>query len=394
MSSRQASFDQDVEEILQAFADEDLGNRVHADAEDLVPQRRDPLDHFRSFVPDEAIHYVEEIARTREVQSSVLNQVSDHICRRLPSLDSGEEGSRVRWNRAWKYQQERVKSRMKRTRDEVVRNAHCIALHVPPTLRKLPKKYLGWKTGPDEPLRVSDPKTPQADLGNASYLEHTPGEVVRFVHQTWRSNRGSSKSFGPDVWDITAGGGTVAHYFSVFGTGRCVSSDLVTLGDDVIVATAQMVGRLEQHTTRPVIGRDIPLRIAHPDIVFFDPPSIGTPTHSGVYEASGFHADLATLHPEAWVQAVAEITVRAARRLNPEGLVSLLIRHGYRTDDRVHELPELLDAISEMVCSPSTPRHLEIVQRNRIEYGNHRLNQPGLGMSRVPATHLLLGRLP
>lgn len=228
MSSRQASFDQDVDELLLSLADEELGLVANADVEGPPLQRGDMLDHFRSFVPEEAIHYVEEIARTREVQCSVLKQVSGHICRRLPSLESREEGSRVRWNRAWRFQQERVKFRMRRTRDEVVRNAHCISLHVPSTIRKLPNKYLIWKTGPGEALRVADPKTPQADLGNASYLEHTPGEVVRLVHQTWRLNRGSSKSRGPDVWDITAGGGTVAHYFSVLGTGRCVSSDIVT----------------------------------------------------------------------------------------------------------------------------------------------------------------------
>lgn len=392
MSTLDIRIDQEVEELLQSFAEDDLGHAALPDAVGPTRQCRDLLDHFRSFVPDEAMTYLEKIARTPEVQLSVLKQVSDQICRRLPSLGSREEGCRVRWDRAWGYQQERVKGRMRRTRDEVVRNAHCISLHVPPALGKLPKKYVAWKTGPGEAIRVSDPKIAQADIGNAAYLEHTPGEVIRFVHKFWESNRGTPKTNGPDVWDLTAGAGTVAHYFSVIGTGRCVSSDIVTFGDDVIVAPAQAVGRLEQHTTRTVIGRSIPLRIARPDIIFFDPPSIGTPTHSSIYQSSGFHADLATLLPDAWAQAVAEITVRAARRLAPEGLISLLIRHGHRTSDRVHGLPEMLDAITEMVCSPGAQRHLKVVQRNRIESGNHRLNQPGLGKSRVPATHLLLKR--
>lgn len=78
--------------------------------------------------------------------------------------------------------------------------------------------------------------------------------------------------------------------------------------------------------------------------------------------------------------------------LAPGGMISLLVRHGHRKASHVEAVPELLDAVVALVLATEKTLDLRLLQSNPIAYGDHRLNQPGLGQSRVPATHLLLAR--
>lgn len=348
----------------------------------------DPRNAFGGIVPEGVLSYVEGIARTKEIQLLVLERVHEVVCRRLPTGIAAEMAARERWGRAWRFKPEQLRQRLGRARDEAVRNAHFGSTAVPSRLAALPKKYVFAPSKQDRTIRVSDPASPPGDIGHAAYLEHTPGEVVCMAHRAWERRNSTRK--GPDVWDITAGSGTVAEYLTLLGKGRCVSSDVVVVRDDVLPALAQQAGRLVEHTSRRFIG-DVSLRIARPDLIFFDPPSLGTPTHTTIYE--GAARDLASLSVEEWLAEVGWVVRRCVGRLASGGILSLLVRAGRRRGPTVEPLPEMTEALLVFLGSPEVelPR-VQVLARHDVIYSGHRVNQAGLGQSRVPTTHLLLGR--
>jgi hypothetical protein len=136
--------------------------------------------------------------------------------------------------------------------------------------------------------------------------------------------------------------------------------------------------------------------INKPHIIYFDPPSLGFPTHQELYgggppaqQEQGL--DLAELGREAWGTVVGGIVVLALGYVAQGGVVSLLIREGRRERERV--FPET--GVAEDVLRFVRERVPELVVLDDIKvvhHPAHTCNQVSLGPARLPMRHLVLAR--
>jgi hypothetical protein len=349
-----------------------------------------PREVFRGIVPEEVIKFVEGIARTKEVQLLVLERVHEVVSRRLPTGIAPAEAARERWERAWRSKPEQLRQRLGRARDEVVRVAHLGSAAAPSRLTALPRKVVFATPNENGEIWVRDRSSPLGDLGHGAFLEPTPSEVVRVAHKAWESRNATHRA--PVFWDTTAGSGTVGDYFSLLGRGRGISSDLTVVRDVVVCKAVQRVRRLVQGKLSSFVAND-QFEVVRPDLIFFDPPSIGTPTHSQMYLGDEPQLDFACLSQAEWISAVGSIARTCVGRLSKDGMLSLLVRAGRRSGSKVEPLPEMTEALLVFLESREVdlPK-IEVLARNEVKFALRRINQAGLGQSRVPATHLLLGR--
>ena len=122
------------------------------------------------------------------------------------------------------------------------------------------------------------------------------------------------------------------------------------------------------------------------DLVFFDPPSRGTPTHAELYAGAYPEADLGGLPRDDYIAACSTFVLVAVNVLKPGGNIAYLVRHGVRDRQRVVEDHRLVvDLKVAFGPSVTVERQIPITYRKRVP-------QVSLGVERVPATLLLMKR--
>jgi hypothetical protein len=280
-------------------------------------------------------------------------------------------------------------------RDEIVRSVHGGSLFQHPRPRILPPSLRAWR--PQGGALVIDDLPPDqhgASIGYAPFMEQTPALVVRYAYGRWleRALAGGGRSTTPGAWDVTAGSGTGCDVLAALGV-RVVSTDLTPCSEPVSTLDVRKVGGLlswgapRTHLRGFRAGYDGPV-VLRPDIVLFDPPSIGSPTPGEIYGSEWPCADLALLPRWAWVGLVAAIASFGVAALRRQGVVSLLVRAGVRDRQRVVPDETLVrDVKRELGDWVAVLEEVGLVFRRRVR-------QASLGSTRVPAVHLLLGRAP
>lgn len=345
-------------------------------------------------IPRGLVEYVRSITRTEWLADQVLDRAAPRILRRLRR--DAPEGRRARWTKRWaSSEQDRTRRWLARLRDDVVRVAHLGRVSSNDLYGKLPKSLEAWRPDETGTMVIDEPQNPNPSFGAPGYMEQTPPKLLRWVHETWLDRRvgffgddvGLDEVLKPRVWDLTAGSGTASDYYGRLLGCEVIATDLTVAAADVARADCREVGLIPQH--RGVRGGALSrpsLVVTSPDIVLFDPPSPGTPSHSQIYGEGPRVDDLALLHREPWIFTVADVAVRAAKHLAEGGVISLLLRCGVRQHGKVDADPELLDDLKTVLGD-----HVAIAHEMPIRYRGVR-NQTSLGTNRVPAVHLLLTR--
>jgi hypothetical protein len=391
--------DVELDEIVRWLAEDE-------DAPSEVESRVYSLQEFAAYVPAGAIEFVRSLTRTEWLATCTLAAADEHYCRRLGEHTVKDRQNR--WNGAWTKRRRSVEARLRRARDEQARRHHAFNVGDHETFRKLPGFFKPWRPNADGRLLVHDPDQVNPSIGSPGFLEQTPVKVLRWVHETWLSNRGAVLEDGDvslsdvrplRVWDLTAGSGTGMDYFGRICGCKVYSRDLTVVASDVDCGCFH-----DFHVSDKVTGRSqMPaihpgLVIRHPDIILFDPPSRGTPTHAELYgdrdeDDEADARDLALADRQRWIDETTRIAKRTARYLAKGGVISFLVRHGERNGRTVVDDPGLLDAVKLELVKPGPGRlqALAIAHEMPIVCGRRR-NQASLGQARVPATHLLLVR--
>jgi hypothetical protein len=393
--------------------DEEVDNLIRqlAAADDEAPSEANPsvysMDEFAAYVPAGVIQFVLSLTRTEWAAVCTLAAVDAHYCRRLRNDTLQERHNR--WNGPWTKRRRSVEARLRRARDEQLRLHHAFHVMDHQTYRKLPGFFLPWRPEAGGHLLVHDPEQVNPSIGSPGFMEQTPVKVLRWVHETWLRDRGAiedgdvsvSDMRGPQVWDLTAGSGTGLDYFGRICSCKVYGRDLTVVASDVDYGPARDFHRSDKVTGRSSMPGIHPgLVIRHPDIVLFDPPSRGSPTHAELYgdrslDDEGDPRDLANADLLTWIEETTLIVKRAATYLADGGVISFLVRHGERNGGSVPEDPDLLMAVKSELQKAglgSLPA-LSITHEMPIEFGKRR-NQASPGQARVPATHLLLARAP
>ena len=393
--------DAEVDALLRQLAAED-------DATNETAPQVYSVEQYAAYVPAGAIAFVRSLTRTEWLAACTLAVVDAHYCRRLRSGTLQERHNR--WNGPWTKRRRSVEARLRRARDEQAQRHHMFNVMDHETYRRLPRFFEPWRPEADGRLLVHDPEQVNPSIGSPGFLEQTPVKLLRWVHETWLRDRGAviedgdvsvSDMRGPQVWDLTAGSGTGLDYFARIYGCRIYGRDLTVVASDVDYGSVhdfQLSDKVTGRSPIPAIGPGLVIR--HPDIVLFDPPSRGTPTHAELYvggaeDGEGDPRDLAAADWLPWIEETTRIAKRAAAYLAEGGVISFLVRHGERAGGSVLEDPALLDAVKSELQKPG-PGHLQalfIAHEMPIEFGGRR-NQASLGQARVPATHLLLVRAP
>jgi hypothetical protein len=393
--------DADLDDILRWLAEDE-------DPRSEVESRVYSLQEFAAYVPAGVIDFVRSLTRTEWLAACTLAAADEHYCRRLG--DHTMRDRQNRWHGAWAKRRRSVEARLRRARDEQARRHHAFNVGDHETFRKVPGFFKSWSTEANGHLLAHDPDQVNPSIGSPGFLEQTPVKVLRWVHETWLSNRGavledgdvSASDVSPlRVWDLTAGSGTGMDYFRRICGCRVYGRDLTVVASDVDCGPARDFHVSDKVTGCSAIPSIHPgMVIRHPDIVLFDPPSRGTPTHAELYgerdqHGEGDSRDLATADRRTWIEETTLIVKRAAPYLAQGGIISFLVRHGERNGGTVVDDAGLLDAVKIELLKPGRgrPPAVAIAHEMPIEYGRRR-NQTSLGQTRVAATHLLLVRAP
>jgi hypothetical protein len=293
---------------------------------------------------------------------------------------------------------------LRHLRDDMVAVLHrgnAYQHHVPGTH---PENMKGWRPKGGR-LVVNEAAAGSASFGHPSLLEHTPLKVVFYALRAWQRSRAVALDIEdvdidsgmalpkPKFFDATAGSGTVEDYLRYIHGCNGTSVDLSPMSERVrqvdlrqlgFAGTARDVAWLprfeEKAKWEPL------LHVAPVDLVFFDPPSRGNPTHAELYAGSHPDADLGGLKRVDYIAACSRFVQTAANLLKPGGYIAYLVRHGVRDRQRLTEDGTL---VSEMKAAfgPSVRIEREIP----IQY-KKRVRQVSLGTVRIPATLLTLGR--
>lgn len=347
---------------------------------------------LKAGTPGEVVTILETMATSPAVIQRALDVAQVQLTRRQVATAALR---RTKWER--KLRPEELESTslwLKKLTKHFLTGYHQehVAAHVPP--RVMPPCLNGFK--PVNGALVVDEAPPAKNsVGVPAYMEQTPPAIVWWVLETWRSGRPPVSRKVPQAWDITAGSGTVTDLLEHLQGGTVIGTDLAPTYYGIGLGDARDVGRLAEHRlngTRWPANR-LEKVVARPDLVFVDPPSRGSPTHSEVYDErkgrfTGHRVDqdLAVLDKSDWVEAVAKISTTAVSHLAPGGFVSLIVRAGTRSKGKVTPEPELVD---EVKCALG--RGVRLVEEHPIHFRG-RKKQFSLGKNRVPATHLLLAR--
>lgn len=351
-------------------------------------------------IPREVVDFVESISRSKQTAVQVLLTADRKICRRLGRGDPAVQSAK-RWALAWVHKRDKVQGSLRRYRDAHAFSAHASMADASKFLTpsRLPKNLLPWRPNDAGVLVIDDPVQVQPSFGAPAFLEATPMKLIRYVYETSEERR--TRSMGgdvcisgfqkPSVWDLTAGSGTVGDYLHTMVGCTVIESDLTPNRDHVDCASALQLGKIGAHTGfggLAVVHRFV----RRPDLVFFDPPSLGKPSVSRLYDGGRRGEDFAELSKDSWIGVVSLVSRAATAHLEAGGLVSLLVRHGRRRDGKVTPDPGILEGVKQGLARPweGLPA-VTIVSEMPLEFRGRRA-QTSLGKGRVPATHLLLAK--
>ena len=337
--------------------------------------------------------FVGSICRRDWVAREVLLAAEAIVMRRTRS--STPAAAAARWAKRWAPENvEGTRRLLRRLRDRILRSHHQghLAQHL--TFATLPEALRSWRPNRDGELVVSDLQIPKPSIGIPSFLEQTAPKILRWVFETFRERqRERALTLGaglrlPRVWDLTAGSGTSIDLLGAIHGCEVVASDLTVVGGtDIALGDCRDVGTMAAH--RAQIGLSASsFSPRRPDIILFDPPSRGRPTHAEIYEAGRAPSrdDLALLDPEPYVSALASTIVWAARRLAPGGTLSVVVRCGARCRTEVVPDEDLLPTLKEALAG-----FVRVTNEMPVVYRTTRA-QTSLGAARVPTVHLLVER--
>lgn len=321
-----------------------------------------------------------------------LSFAEETVCWSVPKRSLNPAKKAELWTRAWSRRPVETAKAIHKAIDHVLRTVYIGRLVEHEVPEKLPRHVQAARVV-NGVLAVDDPERRRPSLGVRSYAEATPPEIVVVTVKVWQRRRAASKmpKRGPRAWDLTSGSNTVADAIKLLA-GSCVSTDLTqNSGNARETATldARRVGCCTSHGAKPPskpYSVEDTLIIARPDLIFFDPPSRGSPTQQELDLGVHQHLDLAILDREEWVMTVADIASRAVRHLSSGGLMSLLVREGIRNHQHVTPEPGVADEVLAALGDNVT-----VVGQHRVEFGNTR-NQASLIQNRLPMRHLLLAR--
>jgi len=348
-------------------------------------------------IPDGLVAHVRSICRSEWLAQQVLDRASRKVLRRLRR--STEDAHRARWAKRWRPEEQgKTRRWLGRLRDEILAIHHLgeVAQHT--TFAATPASLQAWRPDSLGRLIVDEPEMVTPSVGVPSYLEQTPPKVLAWVRETWRQERlrdlgnevSLDESLEPQVWDLTSGSATGSDYFSKLHGAGVIASDLnVGPAEGVAMLDCRAVGTIAQHRGAARHALTKPeLVVKRPDIILFDPPSRGRPTHAELYYGSCPGLDLALLSREDWLIVIAVTVVEAVRYLAPGGFLSLLLRCGSRQGGRITEDVEALADLKLIVGD-----RVRITNEMPIVFRTRR-NQISLGQARVPAVHLRVERAP
>jgi hypothetical protein len=290
------------------------------------------------------------------------------------------------WARAWSRRPVETAKAIHRAIDAVLRNVYICRVYDHDVPVKMPRDLRGARVV-DGVVLVDDPEKRMPSLGVRSYTEATPPEVVVVTVKAWQARRRAQRLGGksPKAWDFTAGANTVAEVLRGF-SGRTAAFDLTNSHEAVTQGDARRFERCPYFGARTFGKVPTEKIVRSPDVIFFDPPSRGTPTEQKIDLGVHQHLDLDALDREEWVITIADIASRAVQHLAPGGLLSLLVREGTRSHQHVSPEPGVADEVLA-----SLEGQFEVVAQHRVEFGTRR-NQSSTIQSRLPMMHLLLAR--
>ena len=346
-------------------------------------------------VPEGLVAYVASRCHKEWVRQRVIERLAERVLRRLVGEHDTAAARQSRWASAWSVAgQPRTRRRIARIRSDILREIHVfyVSQHLVPT--KLPSYLQELVFDANGALVIDDTDVTNPSFGSTAFLEQTPPQVLRWVHQSWLDgqlldalSRVAPQLMKAEVWDLTAGSGTGRDYFGVMLGCEVAATDLTIADHHAVLGDCREVGTIPEHgvTNRFRMGEP-GVEIPAPDIVLFDPPCMGTPSHAAHYGEVVNPRDLSFLGRNHWLFVIADVVVRAADRLADGGILSLLLRLGERDGASVIPDQSLLADFKEVLGDRA-----QVVHEMPLIYRRVRA-QASLGTARVPAVHLTIAR--
>jgi hypothetical protein len=236
-------------------------------------------------------------------------------------------------------------------------------------------------------LVVREDRLRHEGLGYPPYMEWTPPELMVLDLKAWRLVVGRKTGL-PVVHDITAGSGTSVDFFRGIHGCTVVASDLAGPNEHVGMADARRVGEQGGHLHS--VGPSLKAA-PRPDLMLFDPPSRGTPTHGATYFCGEEQLDLALLDRDTYLGTLAKITAKSAAVLKPKGLVSVFLRCCVRDRQRIdpdHRLVgDFLGALEALEPALVVTETLIVTWAT-----DGRVRQAGVHTARPKAVRILIAR--
>lgn len=247
-------------------------------------------------------------------------------------------------------------------------------------------------------LTIDETKSRKKYPGIFAFMEQTPPELFYLDGRAVlrRLGRLGLPCLSPGAWDASGGSGTGAATLKPLGW-RVVSTDLTNPATVVKHLDARNIGGSPYHQ-RPfkIDGKQVAPEfvnelevVTRPHLICLDVSSRGTPTHAEEY-GQGFNVekDFASLDRDQLVEVVVDVVCRGLRLLRRGGCFSLTVREAWRSGARVVPDHGLTNDILEGVRQRTS---VEVVDDYQVIYENA-VNQAGIGTSRAPIRHVLLGR--
>jgi hypothetical protein len=355
------------------------------EVESLSAPPRRPWARQFVHVPPEVVAEIERLVRADWVRVRVLERADEKVCRRLRA-DSMEARAK-RWRTRWRLEErDRTRDLIRRAVTAELRQVHIEQTCSHGTYAAVPEGLVGLEVGADGALWIDDLPNGAKSIGARAFFEQTPPGLLQWVYERWTA---STANASPAVWDLTAGSGTSVDLLRHIHGCALVATDLtVTTETGIGFGDCRAIGRLPGHRGAVPGALSQPeIVVREPDVILFDPPSRGAPTHADLYDGPPT-GDLARLPRDDYVTTVAAVLILAARRLAEGGVVSFLLRCGARgRRDLIRDAALLGDVVDAIGCNA------RIVHQMSVEFGA-RANQTSLGQARLPAAHLLIERAP
>lgn len=332
-------------------------------------------------LPHEVASMLKRLVRRPGFRTDALLRAEQHL-----GIDRRQLGP-VRAARAWQAILDRSPLRvvviLKTAADEILSEDHRSRLTDERVVTAVPRGYLEPLVR-DGALHVVEPTRTAGEVYLPSYLEVTPPVVIGRAIQIAQTRVHTPIA----AWDITAGSGTGATLVGAVG-GKCISTDVVAPYAPVAMLDARNVGGWSGHGLRladPWVRYTGPV-VSRPNLVLFDPPARGRPTHTSAYDPASPFADLdlGVLSREEWITAVAQIVRRSIDHLATGGVVSLLLREGTRDIFEVRPDEQLADGLLRAVGDA-----VVVVDDLRVLHWSTR-PQAFAGRARLPMRHVVLG---